>query len=234
MGQNSWNGYERNCLFLNDGGNGQFIDIARASGGDEIRDSRGVAIADFDGDGRLDLAMNNNNNVPALYWNRIDNGSHFLGVELLGRQGNTDAVGAKVSLTFESRDGASKTSTRWVEAGSGYASQSSHLVHFGLGAAPRLKALEIHWPSGQVDHFEAASLEVDRTLRIAEGGELLASTPAHSRALSSTPLPEATSSQDSDTTLDQTAFVLGTDAAVDSSPETAPQSGDPPRRSRES
>ena len=56
VGENSWNGYERKCLFANIG-NGQFMDVARPTGSDSIKDGRGVAIADFNGDGKLDLVM---------------------------------------------------------------------------------------------------------------------------------------------------------------------------------
>lgn len=180
MGDSSWNGYERNCLFANDGGSGQFVDIARASGGDEIRDSRGVAVADFDGDGRLDLAMNNNNNVPALYWNRFPGGA-ALQLDLIGRDSNRDAVGTRVELTLANADGeAGKRLTRWVEAGSGYASQASHTLHFGLGDAPGIHSLVVHWPSGRVDRVdvpEASDSKVTR-LRIEESGaERVAAQP---------------------------------------------------------
>lgn len=164
-----------------------------------------MAVADFDGDGRLDLAMNNNNNVPALYWNRIDNGSRYLGIELVGRTGNTDAVGARVSLTFDQPGGSRKTSTRWVEAGSGYASQSSHVLHFGLGQEPTLETLEIVWPSGHVDRLDADLLGLDRTLHIAEGGEVLAVRSA----VHGTPPASPTSDAGHDLTAD-----LGSDLAA--------------------
>lgn len=180
VGSNSWNGYERNCLFANDGGTGQFIDIARASGGDEIKDSRGVAIADFNGDGRLDIAINNNNNVPALYWNRLT-GGRSLSLDLVGGQSNSDAVGARARVTLAggNQGAGGKTLTRWVEAGAGYASQGAHTLHFGLGPDATPVAVEVHWPSGHVDRFEGADLPAmtDRThgrLRLREGGELVA------------------------------------------------------------
>lgn len=63
--------------------------------------------------------------------------------------------------------------TRWVEAGSGYASQSAFPVHFGLGQADGLEALEITWPSGRVERLEGTELGariegINRTVRIEE------------------------------------------------------------------
>ncbi len=179
VGESSWNGYEHNCLFSNVGG-GQFVDVARPSGSDSIRDGRGVGVADLDGDGRLDLAINNNNAAPTIYLNHLSPGRHWLRVEVEGDgvRSNRDAVGARVALTVRTAGGASKTMTRWVGAGSGYAAQSAFAVHFGLGAATGAEALEVTWPSGSTRRLDAAELDalgVDRVLRLVEGGAEIAS-----------------------------------------------------------
>ena len=157
------------------------MDIARPAGADGVLDGRGVAVADFDGDGRLDLAINNNNSRPTIYSNRLAAG-HWLRFELVGAASNRDAVGARVQLTFRTAGtpggGRSRTLTRWVEAGSGYASQSAFPVHFGLGDATRVEAVEITWPSGATARIDGSDLEIDQTVRVEESGAVLAAAVA--------------------------------------------------------
>ena len=145
------------------------MDVARPTGSDCVKDSRGVAVADFDGDGRLDLVMNNNNETPVLYLNNLRRSGRGLELKLVGGRGsNRDAVGACVRLKV-----GGKTLTRYVEAGSGYASQSMLPVHFGLGAAETIETVEVCWPSGQVQRIEGESLRAalgaGRLARIEEG-----------------------------------------------------------------
>ncbi len=166
VGENSWNGYERKCLFANVG-NGQFMDVARPTGTDGIKDGRGVAIADFNGDGKLDLVINNNNAPPTLYLNEVRKGGNSVVMKLEGRMpSNRDAIGAQVRLTI-----AGKTMMRQVEAGSGFASEMMLPVHFGLGGATRIEAVEIKWPSGLVQKFDAAQTNgwINSQVRITEG-----------------------------------------------------------------
>jgi hypothetical protein len=145
------------------------VDVARPTGSDCVKDSRGVAVADFDGDGRLDLVINNNNETPVLYLNNLKKSGRGLELKLVGGRGsNRDAVGACVRLTA-----GGKTMTRYVEAGSGYASQSMLPVHFGLGAAESVESIEVCWPSGQVQRIEGEPLRAlagaNRLVRIEEG-----------------------------------------------------------------
>lgn len=160
MGENSWNGYERNH-FYHRVGDGIFVEVGRAVGGDSIRDSRGFAVADLDADGRQDLVVNNNNAPPDVFLNRSVRTGHWLVVELAGRTSNRDAVGAVVRLRLGER-----VLTRHVKAGSGYASQSPYAVHFGLGTASEVQELEVLWPSGTVQEVEVG--DVNRRLRIEE------------------------------------------------------------------
>jgi enediyne biosynthesis protein E4 len=170
IGENSWNGYERKCLFLNVGG-GRFLDVARALGTDTDTDGRGVAVADLDGDGRLDLVMSNNNAPPTIYLNRLRRTGNWTRLTLAGGASNRDAVGARVRLTVRA-GGQEKTLTRQVEAGSGYASQSEATVHFGLGPATCVEAIDVSWPSGREQHFAGADLDglVNRAVYLREGG----------------------------------------------------------------
>jgi hypothetical protein len=145
------------------------VDVARPTGSDCVKDSRGVAVADFDGDGRLDLVINNNNETPVLYLNNLRKSGRGLALKLVGGPGsNRDAVGACVRLTA-----GGKTMTRHVEAGSGYASQSMLPVHFGLGAAEAVEGVEVCWPSGQVQRIAGEALRdsigAGRLVRVEEG-----------------------------------------------------------------
>jgi hypothetical protein len=112
-------------------------------------------------DGRLDLVISNNNGPPTLYLNRLVGAGHWLMLDLEGRRSNRDAVGARVRV-----EAGGRVLTRWVEVGSGYASQAPHLVHFGLGNVDRVEQAEILWPSGQLDRPEISG--VDRLVQVTE------------------------------------------------------------------
>lgn len=156
------------------------MDVARPTGSDSIKDGRGVAVADFDRDGRLDLVMNNNNETPVLYMNNLKKSGNALELKLVGTVSNRDAIGASVRLTA-----AGKTMTRQVEAGSGYASQMMLPVHFGLGDAKHIDIIEIRWPSGLVQRIEGERLttlmEGRRFVRVEEGKDSLTQIAAAAR-----------------------------------------------------
>jgi hypothetical protein len=148
-------------------GEGQFLDVARPVGCDGTRDGRGVGVADFDADGRLDWVVANNGAEPTFYLNRLPGSGHWLRLELRGRRGNRDAVGARVRL-----EAGGKTQTRWLRSGSGYASQSAYPLHFGLGETALPDTLEILWPGGTLQRLErqdlATRLQAGRVLRLRE------------------------------------------------------------------
>ena len=151
------------------------MDVARPTGSDASKDGRGVAIADFDGDGRLDMVINNNNETPTLYLNSLRRTGRAVELKLVGAvaadssgpRSSRDAIGASVRLTV-----GGKTMTRQVEAGSGYASESMRPLHFGLGAADHIDSVEICWPSGLVQRMEGEQVEgwVNKLMRVEEGG----------------------------------------------------------------
>ena len=144
------------------------MDVARPTGSDSIKDARGVAVADFNSDGRLDLVMNNNNETPVLYLNNLKKVGNSIELKLIGTTSNRDAIGARVRLTA-----GGKTMTRQVEAGSGYASQMMLPLHFGLGNAASVDSIEICWPNGEIERYEGEQLGTmlkgSRPIRIEEG-----------------------------------------------------------------
>jgi hypothetical protein len=159
----SWNGYERNRLLINMR-DGTFVEAATPYGLDSLADGRGLAVSDFDGDGGLDLILNNYN-VPAQYFvNRLPRRGHWLRVRLRGRESNRDGVGAILRARIGQR-----SQMHVVTAGDGYASQYSRIAHLGLGESTRIDELEITWPSGNVQRF--ASLKADRFVEIDEQAE---------------------------------------------------------------
>ena len=160
-GDISWNGYEHNVLLRNEGqdanGTLQFTDIAMTAGADDIKDTRGMAYADFDNDGALDIITNTNPGDsgdaskarPALLRNNIGVRRNWLAVELEGTQSNRDAVGAMVTI-----EAGGEKQLRLLSAGSGFASQNSARLYFGLNDKTQVDALTVRWPSGRVERFE--------------------------------------------------------------------------------
>ncbi len=161
MGDKSLSGYQRNELLRNLGGT-LFENVAAAHGVDSLRDGRGVAVADLDRDGRLDLFVANADGLPHLWHNVAETGNHWVAFELAGSGANPAAVGAKVRITA---DGDQRVS--FVDGGNGFAGQSSPRVHFGLGKAARVQKVEIWWPSGAKE--ELGPLAADRLYRVTEG-----------------------------------------------------------------
>lgn len=162
MRENSWNGRERNLLFVNLG-EGRFSDAARPMACDEVEESRGVATADLDRDGRLDLILSNNDAAPTIYLNQLPDTGNWCRFELVGKTksalptSNRDALGTRVVATIL-RDGVERRVVRETTAGAGYAAQSQTGVHIGLGVKGVLVGLEIAWPSGVTAKLGRAEL----------------------------------------------------------------------------
>jgi hypothetical protein len=180
-GDISWNGYEHNVLLRNDGvgasGAPRFNDVAMAAGADDIKDARGMATADFDNDGDLDIVTNNNPGDSGqaekaratLLRNNVGAQRNWLAVELRGdgKRSNRDAVGALVTV----ETGTDKQ-VRLLGAGSGFASQHTARLYFGLGEREQVSALVVRWPSGRVERFEKIGEQAigsRRLVRISEG-----------------------------------------------------------------
>jgi len=166
MGDKTLSGYQHNMLFHNEGGT-LFRDEAARHGLDSIADARGVAVADLDRDGRMDLFVTNAGEAPNLYRNVLPTGAHWLEIELEGSATDPDAMGRMGAVSTVVRatiDGVPHVS--FVNGGNGFASQSTRRVHFGLGSRTVVERLEIRWPSGRRQRFE--NVPGDRIFRAVE------------------------------------------------------------------
>ena len=173
-GDMSWNGYETNVLMRNLGidenGTPQFADVAMAVGADDILDSRGIGVFDFDHDGDLDIAVSHNPGdkyekegvSPGLYRNDIGSRRSWLAVELEGTTCNRDAIGAEVYVTA-----GADHQMRLMSAGSSYASQHSRRLYFGLEDHQSVDRLVVRWPDGLEESFQ--NLATRQLVRIKQG-----------------------------------------------------------------
>lgn len=106
--------------------------------------ARGAAYADFDHDGDLDLAINNNHSAASFYKNESGKQNSWVEFQLEGVQSNRSGLGALVRL-----ETASGKQTQMLRSGSSYCSQSELALHFGLGKDETVTAMEVEWPSGK-------------------------------------------------------------------------------------
>jgi Flp pilus assembly protein TadD len=141
----TWSGFERNVLYANNG-DGTFSDVSGAVGLDFIEDGRAFALADFDHDGRQEVFLKNRD-APQLRLlkNVVERLPPSIAFQLRGVKSNRDAVGAVVMV-----ETSAGRQTKTLQAGSGFLSQHSKDVFFGLGAAQGLVKATIRWPNGLV------------------------------------------------------------------------------------
>ena len=145
----SLSGHERNCAFLNLGGE-SFATVSSVLGIDFADDGRGVATTDWDGDGDLDFWTTNRTSPRLrLMRNDLDNGSSHLSLRLVGTKCNRDAIGARVILKLADSE---TPIIKSVRAGEGYLSQSSKSLHFGLGTAA-VESVTVQWPGCESQVF---------------------------------------------------------------------------------
>ncbi len=150
-------------LFHNDG---VTLKNISASAGPIFRESlaaRGLALGDFDNDGAVDVLISTNNGAPLLLKNLAAKGNHWLGLKLVGRKANVDAIGAQVTW----KAGTLRRS-RLKSAGGSYLSSHDPRMVLGIGTHTKLDQLEIRWPapSTRVDTF--TELPIDRYITIIE------------------------------------------------------------------
>jgi hypothetical protein len=127
--------------------------------------SRGLALGDLDGDGRVDLVINNIDAKPSVLRNVAASTGHWLNLRLIGnpeKQTPRDAIGSVAYLTT------GKIRQRLdLISGAVYCSQNELKLHFGLGAATKVDKLEILWANGTMEAFEVPA--IDKTMTITQG-----------------------------------------------------------------
>jgi hypothetical protein len=157
----SHSGNERNRMFLNQRGNG-FQNVSGVSGVDSVLDGRSFAMADFNRDGKSDLAVvNANGKLLQIFENRINSGNNFVSIKLKGGPAsNRDAIGSRVVVEI-----GDKKIMRVLSCGEGFAAQNSRTIVIGLGDASHVDRAVIIWPSGKktgigrIDRFKVLNIE---------------------------------------------------------------------------
>jgi len=157
--------YEEPLMLFHRSGKG-FQDVSATSGPIFAKRlcSRGLAIGDFDNDGAVDVLISVNNAAPLLLRNNVAAGNHWLGVQLVGKKCNPDAVGARI--TYQAGD--LKRGRMKVGGGSYLSSHDPRMV-LGLEKREKLDWLEVKWPLPSVRVERFTNLPLDRYITIVEG-----------------------------------------------------------------
>jgi hypothetical protein len=147
--------------FYRNKGNLQFEDASKTAGFTKPTYSNGMAYADFDNDGDLDLVMNNIDDPALLYENTTvpDNNNHYLKVALKGEAPNLNGLGAQVTLYY---DGMAQR--QYFTPYRGYLSTVTQKLHFGLGPETQIDSLAVTWPSGLVQVKPNIAVDQELTL----------------------------------------------------------------------
>ena len=149
----SQSGYEQNKIWLNKG-HFLFEDVSSKVCPHTTLDGRAVAMADLFNNGSLDVIVANQNNIPLVYKNMLQNANHWIEFDLQGTLSNADAVGAKVIVDWNG-----EKQIQVITGGIGFSSQNQHRLHFGLGKSDKVDQVSIFWPSGQMTTIDNPKID---------------------------------------------------------------------------
>jgi hypothetical protein len=152
----------------------RFEDVSASAGTDFGRRivGRGLAIGDYDGDGREDLLIVDDEGAPLLLHNDRAPVNHWITLRCTRRPGGPNAVGARVTLAAGGRRQVAE-----VRSAGSYLSTNAPEVHFGLGAAAKIDSLDVRWPDGRRTHV--AAVAPDRAYEISPGDRGVRTVAAH-------------------------------------------------------
>jgi hypothetical protein len=163
---------ESNVFFLNEGG--KLKNVSGRSGADFVGNSRSTAYLDFDGDGDLDIAINDFHAPAKIFRNNSEKRNlNWLKLRLIGdpsRGSNRDAIGARILVTTD----AELRISREVQGGSGYMSMNPKQQHFGLGRSGSAR-VQIIWPDGEEQILKGVA--ANRSYTVRQGGGIAADPP---------------------------------------------------------
>jgi hypothetical protein len=143
-------------------GSGTFEDVSAGADLETSALFHGAAFADFDNDGRIDVAVTAINGPLLILRNTSPGAGHWIALRLVGTKSNRDGLGALVKLTLPDRARQYNRATTSV----GYASSSERLVRFGLGPYDSASEIEIRWPGGRIQTLK--NVKADRVLKVNE------------------------------------------------------------------
>ncbi|MDP9263001.1 MAG: CRTAC1 family protein [Acidobacteriota bacterium] len=150
-------------------GKGKFAEVTASVGAGfaQPRVARGVAYADIDNDGDLDLLLTTNGG-PALLFRNDGVTNHALRVKLAGVRSNRDGIGARIRVI-------AGPERQWLtlRSGSSYLSQSELVLTIGLGQRSQADQIEVNWPSGEVEYL--TNVAAGQTVTVQEGRGIVAS-----------------------------------------------------------
>jgi hypothetical protein len=135
-------GYEKHVLFHQEGG--VFKNIASSANLDDNLDARGVAIADFDHDGRMDIVVSTVDGPIRLYRNVSTAIGNWIGFNLHDRKGKPEPIGARVYVAT-----GLDRQMREISPANGFEAQSTLAVHFGIGKSEKAEVVTVVWPDGE-------------------------------------------------------------------------------------
>ena len=144
--------YQEPRVLYHNSGKGTFEDVTNLAGPGFARraSGRGLAVGDFWNNGKISAVITNMGEAPSLLVNRMNYPNHWIAIKTIGTKSNHDGIGAKITVKANG-----KMFVDEVRSGSSYSSSNDMRVHFGLGAATKIDSLEIRWPSGLVENFDA-------------------------------------------------------------------------------